>query len=176
VDDPVAQRMPNENSFLSFVTGLMGIPGTQCRYANPRGLDQTMEIALSLQEAERQEKISESSYAKFDRSVRPMSKSPNRKYPDYEKQRPPTDTGADSSSRSHLYKTSNSASKSATPSIRNSRTKAALRFSECEGLGHFARECLTRLRRETNPSDSRGKRAQLGVRGVQVPPATSPLS
>jgi len=60
----------------SFVTGLVGHPGTQCRYANPQSMDQALKIALSVQEAESQEKISECFYANFNRSVRLMSKSP----------------------------------------------------------------------------------------------------
>ena len=114
-------------------------------------MDQALKIALSLQEAERQGKISESFYANFDRSVRIMSKSPNRTYPDDKKQQPPTDTRAVSSSRSQRYKTSSGANKSVSPRTRNSRTKAALRCYECEGVGHFNRECPTRLRREANP-------------------------
>ena len=96
MEDLVAQRIHNENSermlLASFVTGLTGNPGTQCRYANTQSMNQALKIALSVQEVERQEKISESFYAKFDRSVRLMSKSPNRNYSDDEKQRPPTDT------------------------------------------------------------------------------------
>jgi len=79
-------------------------------------MDQALKIALSVLEAERQLKISESFYAKFDRSVRLISKSPNRKYPDAKKQRPATDTRAVSSSRSQRYRTSIGASVSATPS------------------------------------------------------------
>jgi len=90
VDDPVAQRIHNENAermlLASFVTGLTGIHGTQCRYANPQNTDQALRIALSVQEAERQEKISESFCANFDRSVRVMSKSPSPTHPDEEKQ------------------------------------------------------------------------------------------
>jgi hypothetical protein len=63
VDDPVVQRIHNENVahmlFASFVMGLTGIPGTQCRYANTQSMDQAVRIALSVQELERQEKISE---------------------------------------------------------------------------------------------------------------------
>ena len=64
VDDPVAQRIHQENGermlLASFVTGFIGVPGRQVRYANPRTLDQALQIALSVQEAERQEKFSES--------------------------------------------------------------------------------------------------------------------
>jgi hypothetical protein len=79
-------------------------------------MELALKLALSVLEAERQENISESFYANFDRSVRLMSKSPNRKYPDDEKQRPATDTRAVSSSRSQRYRTSSSASKLVTPS------------------------------------------------------------
>src|SRR5215469_4346225 len=68
-EDPVAQRVHNENAermlLASFESGLTGVPGRQVRYANPRTLEQALEIALSVQEAERQEKFSESFYANF---------------------------------------------------------------------------------------------------------------
>ena len=50
VEDPLAQRIHNENSermlLASFLTGLTGNPGTQCRYANPQSMDQALKIAL----------------------------------------------------------------------------------------------------------------------------------
>ena len=126
VEDPEAQRIYNENSesmlLASFVTGLVGNPGTQCRYAKPQSMDQTLKIDLSVQEAERQEKIRESLYANFDRSFRLMIKSPNRTYLDDKKQRSPTDTCGVSSSRCQRYKTSSSANNSVSPSTRSSRT------------------------------------------------------
>ena len=86
MEDPVAQRIHNENSEVmpldSFVTGLTGKPGTHCRYANPQSMDQALKIAPSVQAAERQEKNSGGFYANFVRSVRLMSKFPNRKCPD----------------------------------------------------------------------------------------------
>ena len=104
MDDPVAQRIHNENAermlLTSFVTGLIRAPGTQCRYANPQSMDQGLRIALSVQKAERQGKTSEGFYASFDRSVRLMSKSPSRTHPDDEKQRSSTDTRAVSNARS----------------------------------------------------------------------------
>jgi len=55
VEDPVAQRIHNGNSermlLASFVTGLVGHPGTQCHYANPQSMDQALKIALTVQEA-----------------------------------------------------------------------------------------------------------------------------
>ena len=163
MDDPVAQRIHNENAecmlLASFVTRLIAAPGTQCLYANPQSMDHALRIVLSVQEAERQERISESFYENFDRSVGLMSKFPSRTHPDDGKQRPSTDTHAVSNARSQRQKASSSANRPVNPSTRSSRTKAALRCYECEGVGHFARECPTRLRREPTSSHSPGKRS-----------------
>jgi Tfp pilus assembly ATPase PilU len=82
VDDPVAQRVHNENVehmlLSAFITGLTGAAGRQVRYSNPGTLEQALQIALSVQEAEQQEKFSERFYANFDRSVRLTSKSLSR--------------------------------------------------------------------------------------------------
>jgi hypothetical protein len=47
-DETVAQRNHNENVermlLASFVTGLTGVPGRQVRYANPRTLQQALQI------------------------------------------------------------------------------------------------------------------------------------
>ena len=84
MDDPLIQCVQHENAdrmFLtSFVTGLTGVPGRQVRHSNPQTLQQALRIALSAQEAERQEKFSES-YASFDKSFRLKSQSPGRTYP-----------------------------------------------------------------------------------------------
>ena len=126
VDDPVAQRTHNENAermlLASFVSGLVGSPGLQCRYANPQGMEHALRTALAVQEAERQEKISESFYTNFERSVRLTSKSPSRTHPDDEK-RSSTNTRAVSNARSQRQKSSSSAKRSANPSTRNSGPK-----------------------------------------------------
>jgi hypothetical protein len=81
VDDPVTQCINRENSdpmhLTSFVTGLTGVPGKQVRYANTRNIEQALSIALSVQEAENQERFNET-YTRFDDSVRLLSRSPSR--------------------------------------------------------------------------------------------------
>ena len=63
----------------SFVTGLIGTPGRQVRYASPQHLDQALKIALSVQEAEKKVKFSESFYASFDNLLRQHSASSSRR-------------------------------------------------------------------------------------------------
>ena len=159
VNDPVAQRIHNENAermlLASFVSGLVGAPGLQCHYASPQNMEHALRIALAVQEAERQEKISESFYTNFEKSVRLTSKSPSRTSPDDEK-RSSTDTRAVSNTRSQRKNSSSSAKRSENPTTRSARTKAALRCFECQGVGHFGRECPTRLKREANSSQAPG--------------------
>jgi hypothetical protein len=53
----------------SFVAGLSGVAGRQVRYQNPQTLQRALFIALLVTEAEKQERVSETFYAKFDESV-----------------------------------------------------------------------------------------------------------
>jgi len=48
------------------VAGLIGVPGTQLRYASPVSIEEAIRIAVSAQEAERQEKFNNSFYARHD--------------------------------------------------------------------------------------------------------------
>jgi hypothetical protein len=79
VDGPVAQRIHYENAdrmlMARFVALLTGVPGRQVRYSNPLTLNQALKIALSVQEAERQEKFSESFYTSFKNSLKLRSPS-----------------------------------------------------------------------------------------------------
>ena len=121
-------------------------------------MEHALRIALAVQEAEGQEKISESFYTNFEKSVRLTSTSPSRTSPDDVK-RSSTDTRAVSNTRSQRKSSSSNAKRSENPSSRISRTEAAMRCFECQGVGHFGRECPTRLKREANSSQAPGKRS-----------------
>jgi hypothetical protein len=73
VDDSVAQRVHCENAermlLASFVSGLIGAVGRQTKYAAPSSMHQALQIALAVEQAEKQEKFNESFYTRFEKSV-----------------------------------------------------------------------------------------------------------
>ena len=82
VSDPQAQLIHREVTermlLVSFINGLGGDAGKQTRYANPQSMQQALTIALSVYEAEKQEKFNDSFYTRFDESVRLTWRSPCR--------------------------------------------------------------------------------------------------
>jgi hypothetical protein len=83
VDDPRIQRVHRENAermlLASFVSGLAGVVGRHTRFSNPQTIEDALRVALSVQEAEKQERFNESFYTKFENSVRLLSRSLDRK-------------------------------------------------------------------------------------------------
>jgi hypothetical protein len=63
-DDPVVQGVHRENAerilLASYISGLIGQPGKQVRYAAPVSMEQANRIAVSVEEAERQRKFNNS--------------------------------------------------------------------------------------------------------------------
>ena len=100
-------------------------------------------IALSVQEAEKHERFNETFYTKYDDSVKMSSRSHHKKN---KPRRPADTTQAIQQSRGQRYTTSRNTNK-------RSQSQGKLRCYECEGRGHFARECPTRLHRENRSSD-----------------------
>jgi len=117
-----------------------------------------LSIALSVQEAEKQEKINESFYTRFENSVRLLSRSLERTYREDSSSRHSADTHAVNLTRGQHYKAPHCTEKPMTSGTRSSQTKAALKCNECEGMGDFTTECPTRLEREAKPSDSPGRK------------------
>jgi hypothetical protein len=115
-----------------------------------------------VQEAEKQERFNEAFYAKFEDSTRVSARAPSSERSSNEGMWHSADTSAVSNSKRNVPRTRSGAP--ASNADRKALTKAEIRCYECEGKGHFARECPTRQRRETNtPEFSKsdfGKRMQ----------------
>jgi hypothetical protein len=163
VEDPLAQAIHYQNAermlLANFISGLAGEPGRQVKYANPSTMEQALRIALSVDEAQKQGRFNETFYAKFENSVRLQSPSPSRSRHDERKPRHSADVKREvNDTLAQQYNALRKSDKPTTSNTRSTQTKAALRCYECEGVGRFARECPTRLKREENSTNSPGRR------------------
>jgi len=70
VNDPVAQRIHGEDAdrmcLASFVTGISGVVDRQVHYANPMSLHEALNLALAVDEAEKQVRRNETFYTRSD--------------------------------------------------------------------------------------------------------------
>jgi hypothetical protein len=124
-DDPVVQRVHRKNAerlvLASYVAGLNGVPGKQVRYASPVSLVEAIRIAVSVQEAERQEKFNNSFYARYD----------SRTYSDSENSRNAVGSRTASQAEGRRMEVPRNANWARASSTRNAQTKAALSCYEC---------------------------------------------
>ena len=101
----------------SYVADLIGVPGRQVRYASLVSVEEATRIAVSVQEAERQEKFNNSFYARHD----------SRTYSNSEKSRHAVGSRTASQPEGRRTQIPRSANKARASSTRNAQTKAALR-------------------------------------------------
>lgn len=164
-NDPAARQdhyeLVEDLLLASFKYGLTGVPGRQVRYSSPTTIEQALQTAISVQEAEKQERFAESFHTSFDGSekLRSDSVSPTR----HARSRPqkPADVARAVSDRpSQQKKSPRSIREAKTSGNRNAETRAALKCYVCAGLGHYARECPSRPRMESNSASSPGSGKQ----------------
>ena len=131
VNDPVAQRNHKENAdrmcLASYISGLSANVGKMVRIQNPQKLQQALTIALPVTEAERQEKGNEIFFMGSDKPSDP-------------KDRKKVKTEQNFDARAGRNKSHSPAGRA--------QSGTTLRCYECDGRGHFGRECPTRLKRE----------------------------
>jgi len=134
------------------------------RYASTSSIHQALQIALAVEQAEKQDRFNESFYTRFEKSVRLTSQSPSSTYAESSRTRQSAEARASSLTHGQQCK----ASKYRVQSPRNAQIRKALKCSECEGVGHFATECPTRLIREAKNANSpkKGTRAKPQVAHV----------
>jgi len=80
VNEPIAQQIHRENAdrmcLASFVGGLAGVVGREVRYAHPKNLGEAVNLALAVDEAEKQERRNEMFYTRLDKFAGQLTRSP----------------------------------------------------------------------------------------------------
>ena len=160
VDDTAVQRIHNENAdrmlLASFVAGLAGKTSRQTRFSNPPYLDQALKIALTVQEAEKQETFSVSFYASFN-DTRKLHSPRLTRHDNHEPHGSAEARRAGNRTETQRVMSSRDRNRAKTSANSNEQTKVVLRCYESEGFGHFARDCPKRLNREASSTDLPGK-------------------
>jgi hypothetical protein len=129
----------------SFTSGLAGTPWRQVRFSMP-GSVETLKIAITMEQAERQERRDETFYLRSHEQERDAPGNfPNR------------GIRRDSvKARVHYFSPSHAQRRSREEPTRNAGTLESVNCFECGGVGHLARECSTRLSRRNYKNPPKG--------------------
>jgi len=143
--DPQIQRIHKENAdcilLASFVSGLTGTVGYQVRISHTGSLGDASNLAVSVQEAERQERFNESFYNWSEKSVQLLSEPKGRPFSGNRNCRYPGETHAYGQGRSQCQSAPVSKNRAEHQKNRKTRTEVAARCYECDGRGNFVQEC-----------------------------------
>jgi hypothetical protein len=148
--DPTIRKIYHEQVeriiLASFTAGLEGNPGKQVRYVMLKGIDEAVQIAVTVVQAEIQERRTETFFLNAPTShVTPAGR--------------PSGSAQNSANSRSLNQQTNSAVKpnrgrhrtrNRQPSSDRDRPEATLRCFECDAIGHFARECPTRMHKQNS--------------------------
>ena len=134
VNDPVAQKIHHEYAdrmcLARFVGGLVETVGRQIKISKPQTMQEALKIALVVTEAKSHERANEIFFTGTDKLAgRPASASKDRER-ENAKQAP----------------------------TRRAQKRTTLKCYECDGRVYFARDCPTRLKRESSSQNSNGNR------------------
>jgi hypothetical protein len=63
----------------AFISRLVGVSSRHVSFPIPQNVNQALSIALTVDQSEKQERLNESFYSKYDKTVRLLSRSPGHK-------------------------------------------------------------------------------------------------
>jgi hypothetical protein len=183
VEDPVLQKFHFDQAqrmlLAAYVSGLVGNPGQQVRFRMPKTLEEAVQIAVTVHEAEAQEKRDAAFYftpritcencGKFGHSSAQCRLNFRRANSDFR--------AAASSQRDKPLKQQSRR----TLSERNARVKSEVRCYNCSKLGHFSRDCFKKKQENQTPKkyaspeqkDFQRVRKQANVATDKTPPGNA---
>jgi hypothetical protein len=155
VADPTVQKLHYDHAdrmlLAAFISGLSGNPGQQVRFRMPRSLEEALQIAVTVHEAEAEEKRRETFYA----DVEPRERRVGRVgHPWHRKSQvqPPKAIAGRSEWKTRTKHFNAACSRPEKPCCEareiseatNTRTASNVRCWACSKLGHYARDCYSR--------------------------------
>jgi hypothetical protein len=150
VENPDVQKLYYEQAegmlLACFTSGLAGTPGRQTRYAMPKNLEEALKIAITVEEAELQERREQAFYVKTERFER--RNVDRRNGSEVRGDRKGTRPKRAASSRPWRGSSESTEGKS-----QNSETRKCY---VCGGIGHLARACPSRQGQKNSTVPSKG--------------------